>query len=64
MPKTIAEAQRIMPLHSERKVIYVSDCTDDANVHHRLRREAMMFLEKPFTPNTLPSKGRDVLERA
>ncbi len=55
-------AQRLLPLRPELKVIYTSGYTDDAIVHHGVLEPGLFFLQKPFTPNSLASKVREVLD--
>jgi PAS domain S-box-containing protein len=45
------------------KVIYMSGYTDEAIVHHGVRRPGITFLRKPFTADTLARKVREVLRR-
>jgi two-component system cell cycle sensor histidine kinase/response regulator CckA len=54
-------AEQLSPLRREMKVLYMSGYTDDAIVHHGVLDEGMAFIEKPFTPNALARKLREVL---
>jgi signal transduction histidine kinase/ActR/RegA family two-component response regulator len=54
-------AEQLSPMRREMKVLYMSGYTDDAIVHHGVLDEGMAFIEKPFTPNALTHKLREVL---
>ena len=54
-------AEKLLPLRSEMKVVYMSGYTDDAIVHHGVLDEGMAFIEKPFTPKALALKLHEVL---
>jgi PAS domain S-box-containing protein len=45
------------------KILYMSGYTDDALMHHGVLETNIAFLEKPFTPDTLSHKVRDLLEQ-
>ncbi len=55
--------QRLSARLSQVPVLYMSGYTDDAIVHHGVLEEGMAFLEKPFTPDALAHKVREVLDR-
>ncbi|MBZ5551900.1 MAG: PAS domain S-box protein [Acidobacteriia bacterium] len=52
-------------LHSRRpdlKVLFMSGYTDDVIGHHSILDSSTHFLEKPFTPDTLVRKVREILD--
>jgi two-component system cell cycle sensor histidine kinase/response regulator CckA len=55
-------AQRLAPVRPDMKVLYMSGYTDDAIVRHGVLGAGMAFLSKPFTPDALAAKVREVLE--
>jgi signal transduction histidine kinase/ActR/RegA family two-component response regulator len=57
-------AQRIAESGHEIKVLYMSGYTDDAIVHHGILDAKIPFLQKPFTPDALTRKVREVLTTA
>jgi len=56
-------AARLAPLHPEVKVLYMSGYTDNAIVHHGILDNGARFLQKPFTPEALARKIREVLDK-
>lgn len=57
-------AEQLTPLRRDMKVLYMSGYTDDAIVHHGVLEEGTAFIGKPFTPNALARKVREVLDVA
>ncbi len=54
-------AERLLQLHPEMKVLYLSGYTDDAVVRHGILHEEVNFLQKPFSPAALAHQVREVL---
>ncbi len=57
-------AARMARLHPTMRVLYVSGYTDDAMVRHGVLTAGMAFLPKPFTPDGLAHKVREILDAA
>jgi CheY-like chemotaxis protein len=53
---------RLRRIHPDLRVLYMSGYTDDAIIHHGVLDEGTAFLQKPFTPQALAQKVRDVLD--
>ena len=49
--------------HPDTKVLYVSGYPDQSIVHHGLLAPGLAFLQKPFAPDTLAKKIREVLHQ-
>jgi len=56
-------AKQLAASRPEIKVLYTSGYTDDAIVHHGVLEPGVAFLGKPFTPTSLASKVREVLDK-
>jgi PAS domain S-box-containing protein len=55
-------AERLAKILPDLKVLFVSGYTDDAIVHHGFLDPGTAFLQKPFTPQALARKVREVIE--
>ncbi len=55
-------AQRLTTRQPTLKVLYLSGYTDDAIVHHGVLDAGVAFLQKPFKPDELVRKIREVLD--
>jgi signal transduction histidine kinase/CheY-like chemotaxis protein len=55
-------ATRLVPLRPQMKVLFMSGYTDDAILRRGVLSEEAAFLQKPFTPDVLARKVREVLD--
>jgi len=55
-------ATRLADLRPEARVIFMSGYTDDAVTRHGVLEPGLAYLQKPFTPDALGQKVREVLD--
>jgi two-component system, cell cycle sensor histidine kinase and response regulator CckA len=55
-------AQRLAVMHPEAEVLYMSGYTDDAVIRNGGPEAGTAFLQKPFSPDTVARKVREVLD--
>jgi len=55
-------AEHMKVSHPRTRVLYMSGYTDDAILRHGVLEETAAFMEKPFSPETLARKVREVLD--
>ena len=55
-------AERLQSSYSEIKVLYMSGYTDDIIDQHAVRDKEIAFIQKPFMPDDLLRKIREVLD--
>ncbi len=56
-------ADRLKAMHPDIKVLFISGYTNNAIVHHGVLKPGITFLPKPFSPQMLAHKVREVLDR-
>jgi CheY-like chemotaxis protein len=56
-------ARRLAPLRPKMKVLFMSGYTDDAIVRRGVLSPDAAFLQKPFTPDALARRVREVLDQ-
>ena len=55
--------KRLLSIHPEMKVLYMSGYTDDAVIRHGILEEKVHYLQKPFKQYDLSSIIRKTLRR-
>ncbi|MEY4508823.1 MAG: hypothetical protein RLZZ450_945 [Pseudomonadota bacterium] len=55
-------AEQLALTRPEMKVLFASGYTDDVIIRHGVLEQGFAFLQKPFTPDSLLAKVRDVLD--
>jgi len=55
-------ADRLERVRPGTKVLFMSGYTDDTIVHHGVLDPGIAYIQKPFTPDALASKVRDILD--
>jgi PAS domain S-box-containing protein len=55
-------AEGLRTIRPDTRVLFMSGFTDDAIVHHGVLEERVFFIQKPFSPEALASKAREVLD--
>jgi len=58
-PDLIRQLARLRP---RMRVLYISGYTEEAMVHHGIPESGIAFLQKPFLPDALSQKVREVLD--
>jgi two-component system cell cycle sensor histidine kinase/response regulator CckA len=58
-PELIREVAGLRP---KMRVLYISGYTEEAIVHHHIPESGIEFLQKPFLPDALARKVRDILD--
>jgi CheY-like chemotaxis protein len=57
-------ARRVLELHPDMAVLYLSGYTENAIVHHGTLEAGLALLQKPFLPDALLRRVREVLDAA
>nr|MBA2251431.1 response regulator [Nitrospirales bacterium] len=55
-------AEGLLQMHPEMKVLYMSGYTENAMIDNGILDSGRVFLQKPFTPEVLARKVRDIID--
>jgi signal transduction histidine kinase len=55
-------SKRLLRLRPGTRVVYMSGYSENANIHHGVIEEGSDFIEKPFSPEVLTNRIREVLD--
>jgi signal transduction histidine kinase/CheY-like chemotaxis protein len=55
-------AESVVSVRPDARILYMSGFTDDAIVRHGMLDEDFPFIQKPFSPEALASKARELLD--
>jgi PAS domain S-box-containing protein len=55
--------ERLKEIHPEAKALYMSGYTDNVILHHGILEKGIVFIQKPFTLESLARKVREVLDK-
>ena len=56
-------AEALRTIRPATRVLFMSGFTDDVIVHHGVLEEKVFFIQKPFSPEALATKAREVLDQ-
>ena len=56
-------AENLIAFRPNTRVLYMSGFTDDAVVRHGVLADGVCFIQKPFSPDALALKAREVLDQ-
>jgi PAS domain S-box-containing protein len=56
-------AKRLVSLHPEATILYMSGYTDDVIVHHGVLEKGVNYIQKPFTIGEVTRRVREVLDK-
>jgi CheY-like chemotaxis protein len=57
-------ADKFAAIYPQMRILFTSGYTDEAIVHHNILNRKVAFIQKPFTPQAVARKVREVLDAA